>query len=100
MNSSHIPIENLEQQILRVWEREFNPKNNPPMPVTLLEELKELIESQCGAAAIKELEKVKFEMKMHTVPEGRHLITRSYLNNTIDFMVNELSTPKEREQEK
>lgn len=29
--------------------------------------------------------RIKEELKQHTVPEGRDLITRSYVNNTIDF---------------
>lgn len=31
--------------------------------------------------------KLKEEMRQHTVPEGRGLITRSYLENSIDFMI-------------
>lgn len=35
-----------------------------------------------------EILKLKEEMRMHTVPEGSDLITRSYLENSIDFMLN------------
>lgn len=38
-------------------------------------------------AVTAKLLKLKEEMKMHTVPEGRDLITRSYLNNSIDFEI-------------
>lgn len=40
--------------------------------------------------------KIKEEMRMHTVPEGRGLITRSYLENTIDFEIKELSDEVEK----
>jgi len=36
------------------------------------------------------LQRIKKEMEMHTVPEGANLITRSYLNNTIDFEIAKL----------
>lgn len=37
-------------------------------------------------AAVREaLTRLKKDMEMHTVPEGKGLITRSYLNNSIDF---------------
>jgi hypothetical protein len=31
------------------------------------------------------LDRIETSVKMHTVPEGRHLITRSYVLNTINF---------------
>lgn len=49
-------------------------------------QLKTLIAEQMAV----ELEAIKEEMKMHTVPEGQGLITRSYLNNTIDFKIKAL----------
>lgn len=37
-----------------------------------------------------ELEQLKTDMRMHTVPEGQNLITRSYLENSIDFVIKRL----------
>ena len=45
---------------------------------------------------VETLEKLKTEMKMHTVPEGHDLITRHYLNNSIDFMVAALRKGQEK----
>lgn len=53
-------------------------------------EVLDLIAQERRKAKIEVLEKLKDTIKMHTVPEGRGLITRSYLNNSIDFMLAEL----------
>lgn len=50
----------------------------------------ELIDQEKTAAVTEKLEKLKSDMTMHTVPEGKHLITRSYLNNAIDFELSQL----------
>jgi hypothetical protein len=36
------------------------------------------------------LEKLKTDLAMHTVPEGTDLLTRSYVNNAIDFAIGQL----------
>src|SRR5690349_17724896 len=38
-------------------------------------------------AEIALLQRIQQEMAMHTVPEGKGLVSRSYLNNTLDFMI-------------
>lgn len=48
-------------------------------------------------AVVATLLKLKEEMKMHTVPEGTDLITRSYLNNSIDFIIAQLSAKEAHE---
>lgn len=52
----------------------------------------EAILKEINTQTIKVLEEVKEEMKMHTVPEGVGLITRSYLNNTINFKIKQLES--------
>lgn len=54
-----------------------------------------LLDLRERATARDVLLKLKEEMAMHTVPEGRGLIARSYLNNTIDFEVAQLAAQKE-----
>ena len=65
------------------------------MVIVEREEMIDLIAQERRKAKIEVLEKLKDTIKMHTVPEGRGLITRSYLNNSIDFMLAELKEDKE-----
>jgi len=58
------------------------------------EALNQLIQQATDEAVQAALLKLKKDMQMHTVPEGFDLITRSYLNNSIDFMVSQLNTNK------
>lgn len=46
-----------------------------------------VIKALINTAVEEALLKLKEEMKMHTVPESTRLITRTYLNNSIDFMI-------------
>jgi hypothetical protein len=51
--------------------------------------------------AVKQvLLKIKEEMRMHTVPEGHELITRHYLEKTIEFEIGRLTQGEEKKDER
>lgn len=47
--------------------------------------LEALITSHTNAARIEMLDRIEESVKQHTVPEGKHLVTRSYVLNTLEF---------------
>ena len=46
-------------EILELWQKEFNPKNNPPMPVTLYEDLCALMDR----VRIEQMELLRWKYK-------------------------------------
>jgi transketolase len=76
-----ITIEEQTNQCEKIWQRLFEQYQK---------QIQDLMLARARTATKKVLEELKQEMRMHTVPEGNHLITRSYLENTIDFKIAEL----------
>ena len=71
--------------------RKFNLGNvQQELAYRIAERLAPIIHTTVAKKTAKALKQLKADMQMHTVPEGKHLITRSYLNNSIDFMVEKL----------
>lgn len=50
------------------------------------DELLALIASHTNAA----LDRIEESVKQHTIPEGKHLVTRSYVLNTLEFERNRI----------
>lgn len=84
--------EELDDLILECWHREFDPTKNPPMPVTLFEDFKTLIQTEKR----KELEAVKNEIYKRNdglISIGSPLTYRQFgvLDDIIEARIKELS---------